>query len=147
MHTHNDVRELERMPFNLYESSIIPITTYLGDQGVDFRFPAMVTDLKWYPASDSTTIPEIVMFENGKEMLITVKIIDIVIATLGSMSTSTQIGSNQEPPPALSFSRKCLQDGDWSLWQNLGTSRPSLAIRQTFPHGWKRQKSRLSPSP
>lgn len=48
MNTHNDVRELDRTPFSLYESVINPITTYLKDQGVDFRFHTMVTDLKTY---------------------------------------------------------------------------------------------------
>ncbi|CAI7627506.1 unnamed protein product [Penicillium pancosmium] len=87
MSTHKDVRELDRTPFTLYESLIIPVTRYLKDQRVDFRFHAMVTDLKSYSASDPTTISEIVMLENGKEMLITVNPIDIAIVTLGSLST------------------------------------------------------------
>lgn len=133
MHTRNDVRVLERTPFRLYESMIIPITTYLKEQGVDFRFHAMVTDLKLYPASDPTTVSEIVMMESGKEMLITVDPIDIVIVTLGSMSTGMQTGSNQEPPlPSSSLSLNGLKGGEWSLWQRLGQQSSKFGNPSNF---------------
>jgi oleate hydratase len=118
MHTHNDVRELERTPFNFYESLIIPITTYLREQGVEFRFNVMITDLKSYPSSDPTTISEIVLQENGHELLITVDPIDIVIVTLGSVASGMQTGSNSDAPsPPLPPNN--LKHGEWSLWQKL----------------------------
>lgn len=119
MNVHNDVRELDKTPFSLYESLIMPVTTYLKNQGVDFRFHAMVTDLKLYPASDPTTISEIVVLENEKEMLITVDPVDIVIVTLGSLSTGKQTGSNAEPPQPYSLSSDTLKHGEWGLWQKL----------------------------
>jgi oleate hydratase len=134
MHTRNDVRVLERTPFSLYESLIIPMTTYLKEQGVDFRFHAMVIDLKLYPASDPTTVSEVLMLENGKKMLITVDPIDIVIVTLGSMSTGMQIGSNREPPPRLppSLSLDSLQGGEWSLWQRLNQKSSKFGNPSNF---------------
>ncbi|KAJ6134151.1 hypothetical protein N7523_000473 [Penicillium sp. IBT 18751x] len=132
MNTHNDVRELDRTPFSLYESVINPITTYLKDQGVDFRFHTMVTDLKMYPASDPTTISEIVMLENGKEMLITVDPIDIVIVTLGSLSTGMQTGSNTEAPPPCSVSPDNLNHGEWALWQKLAQQSPKFGNPSNF---------------
>lgn len=118
MHTHNDVRELDRTQFSLYESLIIPITSYLKEKGVDFRFHAMVTNLELYPASDPTTVSEIIMEENGKEVLVTVDPIDVVIVTLGSMASGMQTGSNSEPPASLSPDKmKC---GEWLLWEKLG---------------------------
>ncbi|KAJ5401718.1 uncharacterized protein N7487_007614 [Penicillium crustosum] len=119
MNVHNDVRELDKTPFSLYESLIMPVTTYLKNQGVDFRFHAMVTDLKLYPTSDPTTISEIVVLENEKEMLITVDPVDIVIVTLGSLSTGKQTGSNAEPPQPYSLSSDTLKHGEWGLWQKL----------------------------
>lgn len=120
LHTHNDVRELERSPFTLFESLVIPITTYLKEQGVDFRFNVMITDLKSYPSSDPTTISELVLQENGHELLITVDPVDIVIVTLGSMSTAMQTGSNLKSPSPLSpQSTDILNSGEWSLWKKL----------------------------
>ncbi|KAJ5240707.1 uncharacterized protein N7469_002298 [Penicillium citrinum] len=142
MHTHNDVRELDRTQFSLYESLIIPITSYLKEKGVDFRFHAMVTNLELYPASDPTTVSEIIMEENGKEVLVTVDPIDIVIVTLGSMASGMQTGSNSEPPASLSPDiMKC---GEWLLWEKLGqqslkfgnppnfSSRPDESKIETF---------------
>jgi oleate hydratase len=89
---------------------------YLEEQGVDFRFNVMVTDLKLYPASDPTTVSEIVLQQNGHEKLITVDPMDIVIATLGSMTAGMQTGSNWKSPQLPSLP---LNSGEWSLWQNL----------------------------
>ncbi|CEO60957.1 hypothetical protein PMG11_05395 [Penicillium brasilianum] len=139
MHTHNDVRELERTPFNFYESLITPITTYLREQGVDFRFNVMVTDLKSYPSSDPTTISEIVLQENGHELLITVDPIDIVIVTLGSVASGIQTGSNLESPPPTSLSPDSLEHGEWSLWQKLEKQSPKFGNPSNF-------SSRLSES-
>lgn len=132
LHTHNDVRELERTPFNLFESLIIPITKDLKKQGVDFRFNVIVTDLKLYPSSDPTTVSEIVLQENGHELLITVDPIDIVIVTLGSMSSGMQTGSNWGSPPPLSLSPDSLKTAEWSLWQKLGQQSPKFGNPSNF---------------
>ncbi|KAF7719163.1 Uncharacterized protein PECH_001801 [Penicillium ucsense] len=145
LHTHNDVRDMERTPFTLFESLITPITTYLKEQGVDFRFNVTVTDLKSYPSSDPTTISELVLQENGHEYLITLDPVDIVIVSLGSVATGTQTGSNKAPPPPLSSpSETILKSGEWSLWQKLErqstkfgnpanfSTRPSESQIETF---------------
>lgn len=126
------MRELDRTPYSLYESLIIPATTYLKDQGVDFRFHSMVTDLKSYPASDPTTISEIVMLENEKEKFITVDPIDIVIVTLGSLSTGMQTGSNTQAPVICSVSSDILNNGEWGLWQKLAQQSPKFGNPAKF---------------
>lgn len=141
MNTHNDVRDLDRTPFSLYESLIIPITTYLKDEGVDFRFHAMVTDLKSYPSSDPTTISEIVMLDSGKEMLITVDPIDIVIVTLGSLSTGMQTGTNTSAPLPHSESLDILNHGEWALWQKLAQKSPKFGNPSNF--STRSQESRI----
>lgn len=130
MQTRSDVPELERTRFSLYETLIIPITKFLKDQGVDFRFHAMVTDLKSYPSSDPTTISEITLVENGREELITVDPSDIVIVTLGSISTGVQIGSNEEPPPEVSA--ESVYDGEWSLWNKLAEQSTKFGNPSNF---------------
>lgn len=109
--------ELERTRFSSHESLVVPITQYLKNQGVDFRFHALVTGLQSYPSSDPTTISEIIMLEDGKEKLVTVDPSDIVIVTLGSISAGMRTGSNKEPPVAVST--ESFKDGNWSLWDQL----------------------------
>lgn len=130
LQTHNEVPELERTKFSLHESLITPITKCLKDLGVDFRFQAMVTDLRSYPDGDPTTISEIVMLENGKERLITVDPSDIVIVTLGSISTGMRTGSNQKPPEPVSA--ESLKDGAWSLWNQLAEKSPKFGNPSNF---------------
>jgi oleate hydratase len=99
----------------------------------------MVTDLKSYPSSDPTTISEIVLQENGHELLITVDPIDIVIVTLGSVASGMQTGSNLESPPPPSLSPDSLEHGEWSLWQKLEKQSPKFGNPSNF-------SSRLSES-
>lgn len=133
MGTHNDVRGLERTPFSLYESIITPMTTYLKEAEVDFRFHTTVTDLKLYPDSDPTTVSEILIQENGQEKLITVDPVDIVIVTLGSMSTGMKTGTNSEPPPpSPSLSLETLEGGEWLLWRKLMQQSPKFGNPSNF---------------
>ncbi|KAJ6028037.1 hypothetical protein N7540_003613 [Penicillium herquei] len=122
--------ELERTRFSLYETLILPITKHLKHEGVDFRFNAMVTDLKSYPDSDPTTISEIMLTENGKDELVTVDPSDIIIMTLGSISTGLQTGSNEEPPKATLA--ESLKDGGWSLWDKLSKQSPKFGNPSNF---------------
>ncbi|RJE19583.1 myosin-cross-reactive antigen family protein [Aspergillus sclerotialis] len=132
LHTHVETHKLERTRFSLYESLIVPITKYLKDQGVDFRFHAMVTDLRSYPDSDPTTISEIVTLDNGKEELITVDPVDIVIVTLGSMSTGMQVGSNQQPPSQSSPPVEESQRGPGALWEKLARQSSKFGNPSNF---------------
>lgn len=120
MHHHSATTKLQKTEYTLYESLVIPITKYLKDKGVDFRFDVLVTDISMYPASEPTTVSGILTLQNGNEAHIKVESHDIVIVTLGSMSTGQQTGSNNSPPPtSLTPQIEDLQDRDWSLWIKL----------------------------
>ena len=129
LHTQKDVHQLERPAVTLYESLIVPMTTFLEDEGVDFRFDTLVTDLKMYPASDPTTVSELVLVEGGSEKLITLDPVDIVIVTLGSLSTGMKTGTNHEPP---SISTPLPLTGEWSLWQKLARSSSKFGNPDAF---------------
>lgn len=57
------------------------------------------------------------MLEDGKEKFVTVDPSDIVLVTLGSISSGMRTGSNKEPPAAVSA--ESLKDGSWALWDQL----------------------------
>ncbi|KAL3456991.1 streptococcal 67 kDa myosin-cross-reactive antigen like family-domain-containing protein [Aspergillus heterothallicus] len=115
----NNVKTVHRTEYNFFESAIGPLTDYLKEQGVDFRFNTRVTDLKCYPDGDPTTISEIEMLSAKQEELITVDPTDIVIMGMGSVNTGAVFGTNMSPPPALPSSSKDLITDDWKLWESL----------------------------
>lgn len=117
--TLNNIKTMNRTEYNLYESVTVPITTYLKQEGVDFRFNAKVTNLRTYPDSDPTTVSEIELTEDGSEHLITVDPVDIVVVTLGATGSGAVFGTNEDPPPALASNWEDLLIGDWGLWEKL----------------------------
>lgn len=129
MNTENDVRRLERTQFSLYESLVFPITAFLKDEGVDFHFHTVVTDIKMYPERDPRTVQRIVLTEQGKERGITVTPNDIVIVTLGSPSTGWKTGSNEEHPQSPS---PLLLGPEWTLWQRLHDRSPKFGDPTVF---------------
>ncbi|KAJ0418685.1 streptococcal 67 kDa myosin-cross-reactive antigen like family-domain-containing protein [Aspergillus carlsbadensis] len=115
----NNVKTVHRTEYNFFESAVGPLTNYLKDQGVDFRFNTRVTDLRCYPDGDPTTISEIEMLNAKQEERITVDPTDIVIMGLGSVNTGVVFGTNKSAPPPLPATSKDLTKGDWKLWESL----------------------------
>ncbi|KKK21426.1 hypothetical protein AOCH_000118 [Aspergillus ochraceoroseus] len=99
----NSVKTVNRTRYNFFESAVGPLTKYLRQEDVDFRFNVRVTDLRSYPEGDPTTISEIELLKAGQEELITVDPMDIVLT----------------PPPGLTANWEDLMEGDWKLWGKL----------------------------
>ncbi|KAE8390093.1 oleate hydratase [Aspergillus alliaceus] len=115
----NSVSALDRTQYTLHESVILPIVSYLKNAGVDFRFNAKVTDLVMYPEGDPTTISEIqLVHDDNNPSLITIDPVDIVIVTLGSVSSGSMVGSNKVPPASNESLEEIITD-DWSLWHKI----------------------------
>ncbi|KAE8167934.1 oleate hydratase [Aspergillus tamarii] len=122
----NNVSALDRTQYTLYDSVILPMIAYLEKEGVDFRFNAKVTDLVMYPEGDPTTISEIkLVHDDNNPSLVTIDPMDIVIVTLGSVSSGSVVGSNNAPPKwEASLEDTIMQD--WSLWNKVS----ALATRK-----------------
>ncbi|KAL2869592.1 oleate hydratase, partial [Aspergillus lucknowensis] len=128
----NSVKTVHRTEYNFFESAIGPLTAYLKDQGVDFRFNTRVTDLQCYPDGDPTTISEIQLLNVKQEELITVDPTDIVIMGLGSVNAGVVFGTNKSPPPALPSNWQDLMKGDWKLWETLSKKSLKFGNPTTF---------------
>ncbi len=129
IHTENDVRRLDRTQFSLHESLVFPITVFLKDEGVHFHFHTVVTDIKMYPEKDPKTVEKIVLTGQGKVATITVAPSDIVIVTLGSLSTGWKTGSNDEHPQSPS---PLWLGPEWTLWQRLHEHSPKFGNPDVF---------------
>ncbi|KAE8418949.1 oleate hydratase [Aspergillus pseudocaelatus] len=117
----NNVSALDRTQYTLYDSVILPMIAYLEKEGVDFRFNAKVTDLVMYPEGDPTTISEIkLVHDDNSPSLVTIDPMDIVIVTLGSVSSGSVVGSNHAPPTSEASLEDTIME-DWSLWNKVST--------------------------
>ncbi|KAJ0423217.1 streptococcal 67 kDa myosin-cross-reactive antigen like family-domain-containing protein [Aspergillus carlsbadensis] len=127
------IREQQRTDYNLVESVIEPLTSFLKAQGVDFRFHQQVTDLKAYPEGGPTTVSQIeVVTEEGAEELITLDPVDILIISLGSTGSGAAIGSDSTPPDALTANWEEVMDGDWRLWEKLAQKSTKFGNPMNF---------------
>jgi oleate hydratase len=125
----NNINAIDRTQYTVYESIVLPITTYLEKAGVDFRFHAKVTDLRMDADGDPTTVSGIML--QDEQALIEVNEADIVMVTVGSTNTGLQLGANLEPPLLLSQSDKLI-DGAWSLWLKLSGKSHKFGDPQDF---------------
>ncbi|KAB8264329.1 oleate hydratase [Aspergillus pseudonomiae] len=115
----NNVSALDRSQYTLHESVILPLVSYLEKEGVDFRFNAKVTDLVMYPEGDPTTISEIkLVHDDNSPSLVTIDPMDIVIVTLGSISSGSVVGSNNAPPTWETSPELTVME-DWALWNKV----------------------------
>ncbi|KAL4786879.1 oleate hydratase [Aspergillus varians] len=115
----NSVKTTHRTEYNFFESAVAPLTKYLKEQGVDFRFNIRVTDLQAIPDGDPTTVCAINLMKGDEEELITVDPTDIVIMGLGSVNAGVTLGTNKSPPPTLQANWQDTMSGDWRLWEKL----------------------------
>ncbi|KUJ23913.1 myosin-cross-reactive antigen [Mollisia scopiformis] len=115
----NSLAGVDRTPYNQYDSIILPIETYLKAQGVDFRYETKVNSVSFAPSS-AITVSEIhVVSKGGATGIIHVHPQDIVIITLGSMTSCSSLGTNTSPPAPNPDLALYSRDGSWGLWSSL----------------------------
>lgn len=119
-------------PYELLYSIVTPITTYLQGQGVDFKYNIQVKDILMGQQCDQNTVSALKIRQCGTENLITIDDNDIVILTLGSLSSGSQLGTNTTPPRATSETTELALDDSWDLWINLAEKNPKLGDPMTF---------------
>jgi oleate hydratase len=133
----NNVRALDRTKYTIYESIIMPVTEYLKDQGVDFHFSSRVSRLEMDPDSQQTTVAKIVIQKEKEDKEVEVDPSDIIMVTLGSPNSGSQVGSNLEAPAHFPEKSDELIDNDWALWIDLMHKSPSFGDPKHFtqnPH-------------
>ncbi|CAG8061427.1 unnamed protein product [Penicillium nalgiovense] len=135
IHSLNNIKTLDRTRYTLYESVILPISTYLRSEGVNFHFNAKVVDIKMKLdhnlRGEPTTVTDIVLREHEEERVINVNPNDFTIVTIGSPNSGYQLGTNFDPPPHPAD----LDDftyGDWSLWFHLAQKSAKFGVPLNF---------------
>lgn len=112
----SDLSCLRFSRYNQYESFIIPLTRWLIDKGVVFRYDTCVDDLDMEITAGRKTVTGIRFHRtDGSEDRIEVDHHDVVLATIGSCTESTGYGDMDTVPPFYTDR----PGGAWTLWRNL----------------------------
>lgn len=86
----NTFAMLDRCRYRPYEDIIGPMTRFLQNQGVDFRFNSKVTDVTVDPGHDYGSVSGFKFTQNGSESIVSVSPRDIVIISPGSVMYEKQ---------------------------------------------------------
>lgn len=124
-----DFTALKFTKYNQYESFVLPLTRWLMDQGVTFRFETEVTDIDF--AVDTATgrkaATRIHWLEAGERGGVDLGEDDLVLTTIGSLTENSDNGDhhtparlNEGPAPA------------WDLWRRIARQDPSFGRPEVF---------------
>lgn len=102
--------------YNQYDSLILPLITWLKDQGVSLELGVQVTNLDIKITDTEKTVKKIYITRNGKEEIIEITGNDLVFVTNGSMTENSTVGSSNKPAI---LDRNQKERGCWSLWENI----------------------------
>ncbi|MFV0319434.1 MAG: oleate hydratase [Microbacterium sp.] len=122
-----DMSALKFTKYNQYESFVLPIYTWLLDQGVTFQFSTTVTDVQFDITPDRKRATRIDWVSNGVEGGVDLTVDDLVLITIGSLTENSDDGSHHKaaqlktgPAPA------------WDLWKTIAAKSPEFGRPEVF---------------
>lgn len=111
----NQLKGILRTVYNQYDSVIVPLETWLRQQGVRFEFGVAVSDVDFETSAEGRRATAIHWLKDGAPQRIALGADDYVFVTLGSMVESAGIGSMTAPAPLLPEA----DHGAWALWRRI----------------------------
>jgi oleate hydratase len=113
---------------NGYDSIIRPIVSWLEERGVRLEVGTQVTDLDFEPGDEGRAVRRLQCLRSGTRETIDIGERDLVIATLGSMTSGSSIGS-MTSAPVLETGKS---HAPWAFWQRLAEKDPAFGRPATF---------------
>lgn len=113
--------------YNQYESLVLPLISYLKDQGVHFQYNTIVTNVIVNQTNQKKVASSIKMTVDGKEQTLTLTENDLVFVTNGSITESTTYGDNNTAP-----SQDYPVGASWQLWKNIAAQDPAFGKPEKF---------------
>ncbi|MFE7492062.1 oleate hydratase [Kitasatospora sp. NPDC057965] len=122
-----DLSALKFTKYNQYESMVLPLTRWLMDQGVTFRFDTEVTDIDFDLTPGRKRATRIHWTEAGKPGGVELGEDDLVFTTIGSLTENSDNGDQHTPAR--------LDDGPapaWDLWRRIAAKDPEFGRPEVF---------------
>jgi oleate hydratase len=124
----NRLQGVMRTVYEQYDSMVRPLSKWLDEHGVRFLLDTRITDLVFNEEDDGKAITSILYSHCGIADEIKLEQGDYVIATLGSMTEGSSLGS-MDTPPVLNDKR---DGGAWTLWEKIAAGRPEFGQPAVF---------------
>lgn len=122
-----DFSALKFTKYNQYESLVLPLYTWLLDQGVVFRFSTEVTDVDFDIAGGRKQATRLHWVQDGVAGGVDLGADDLLFMTIGSLTESSDDGDHHTPAR--------LDDGPapaWDLWRRIAAKDPSFGRPDVF---------------
>ena len=122
-----DLSTLKFTKYNQYESLVLPLYTWLLDQGVNFRFDTEVTDIDFDITGEVKRAKRIHWRSEGVLGGVDLDDGDLVLTTIGSLTENSNNGDHHTPAK--------LDEGPapaWDLWRRIATKDPAFGRPDVF---------------
>lgn len=122
-----DLSALKFTKYNQYESLVLPMYTWLIDQGVKFQFATEVTDIDFAFKGERAQATRIHWKRNGIEGGVDLSGNDLVLTTIGSLTENSADGDHHHPA--------ALDEGPapaWDLWRRIAAKHPDFGRPDVF---------------
>lgn len=122
-----DFSALKFTRYNQYESLVLPLTKWLKDQGVQFRFGIEVTDVDFAIAQGRKQATRIDWLDRGQPGGVDLGANDLVFITIGSLTENSNDGDHHTPA--------LLDTGPapaWGLWRRIAAKDPAFGRPDVF---------------
>ncbi|MDO9214169.1 MAG: oleate hydratase [Methylococcales bacterium] len=132
----NEMGGVWRTPYNQYDSMVLPLMTWLKEQGVHFLLDAKVTNVDFDLGNGCRSVKRVRYTCDGEHNTIALANRDLLFVTLGCMTEGSSLGSMNTP--AILNSRQT--GGAWSLWEDIANGRPGFGHPDVFANHIKHSK-------
>ncbi|WP_116115942.1 oleate hydratase [Austwickia chelonae] len=131
-----DFSALKFTKYNQYESLILPLVTWLKDQGVVFQYDTKVTDVRFAltapaPGGTGTTkvAERIEWIRDGETGGVDLTADDLVFVTNGSCVENSNWGDHHTPA---TLDPEVRPGGTWQLWRNIARQDQSFGNPEKY---------------
>ena len=122
-----DFSALKFTKYNQYESFVLPLMKYLGDQGVVFQPSTEVTDVDFAHRGGTIRATTVHTVREGAEEDIELGEHDLVLMTIGSLVDNSDEGDHRT---AATLNRG--PASAWDLWKKIARKDPSFGRPEVF---------------
>ncbi|MEL4359343.1 MULTISPECIES: oleate hydratase [unclassified Luteococcus] len=124
-----DFSALKFTKYNQYESLILPMVTWLQEQGVVFQYDTRVTNVLFDLTAQRKVARRIEWIRDGQAGGTDVDASQLVFVTNGSCVENSAWGDQHTAP---AFDATVKEGGIWSLWRNIARQDPAFGRPDVF---------------